>query len=93
MKFYRNSYTDKVNGKHAGSEWFGSLAEANRVWVLRHKSGQVVDGDYSVRACQVRIDTRKGGLVDAFNHWASHPCDEFQDSQPFEPGDESCKRA
>jgi hypothetical protein len=32
-------------------------------------------------------------LVDAFNHWASHPCDEIQDSQPFEPGDESCKRA
>jgi hypothetical protein len=32
-------------------------------------------------------------LVNAFNHWASCPCDEYQDTRPYSPGDESCKKA
>lgn len=88
MKFYKNSYTDKRTGYHAGNEWFGSHAEADRVWVLRHRRGEVVDGNYSVRALRVTIDTRKAGLVKALNDWAAYPYYEYQDAAPFIPGED-----
>jgi len=72
MKFYRNDYSDS-DGQFCRSEWFGSKAEANKVWVARHRSGEAIDGPFSVRALTVEIDTRKTGLVRAFNDYAS--CD------------------
>ena len=72
MKIYENTYTDG-EGNHAGYEWFTSKAEANRVWVQRHKNGQVIDGDHSSRACTVDISTKKADLIAFLNQHASYP--------------------
>ena len=85
MKIYQNSYTDE-EGCHAGYEWFTSKAEANRVWVARHKAGQVIDGDQSVRALTITIDTRKAGIIRLLNQYASYPADQHYPAN-FEPGE------
>ena len=85
MKIYQNSYTDE-EGMHAGYEWFTSKAEANRVWVARHKAGQVIDGDQSVRALTITIDTRKAGIIRLLNQHASYPADQYFPAN-FEPGE------
>ena len=86
MKIYQNSYTDE-EGMHAGYEWFTSKAEANRVWVARHKAGEVNDGDHSVRALTVIIDTRKAGLIHLLNQHASYPAEQYY-PENFKPGGE-----
>lgn len=75
MKLYRNSYTDE-SGEHAGFEFFSSKAEADRVWVARHKQGSVIlDGDHSVRAVQIDVGSRKAEIIQALNSFATHPFD------------------
>lgn len=71
MKIYQNSYTND-EGEHAGFEWFTSKAEANRVWVARHRAGEVVDGDQSVRALTVEIGTKKLELINFLNAHANY---------------------
>tara|TARA_Y100001963_G_scaffold54728_1_gene76579 strand:- start:10611 stop:10877 length:267 start_codon:yes stop_codon:yes gene_type:complete len=72
MIVYKNSYTDE-EGNHAGYEFFTSKAEADRVWVARHRSGSVINSEHSYRALKVRIDTRKKSLVHFLNVEASYP--------------------
>jgi hypothetical protein len=55
---------------------------------LRHRRGEVVDGNYSIRALRVTIDTRKAGLVKAFNDWGAYPYFEYQDAAPYIPGED-----
>lgn len=71
MKIYQNSYTTS-EGEHAGFEWFTSKAEANKTWVARHKAGEVIDGDKSVRALTVEIGTRKLELINFLNMHANY---------------------
>ena len=71
MKIYQNSYTNR-EGEHAGFEWFTSKAEANSVWVARHKSGETIDGDKSVRALTVEIGVRKLELINFLNMHANY---------------------
>ncbi len=85
MKIYRNIYSDEENN-HAGSEWFSSKAEANRVWVARHRAGEVNDGDHSVRAETIVFDTKKAGILALLNREATDCC--CVDSLKFEPGGE-----
>ena len=84
MKIYKNSYSDKDN-KHAGNEFFSSKAEANRVWVARHRAGDVHDGDMSVRALTVEVKPRKSGLIALLNQEATYR----SNTQPIEytPGE------
>mgnify|MGYP001215231806 FL=1 len=84
MKIYQNSYTNE-EGCHAGYEWFTSKAEANRVWVARHRAGEVNDGDHSVRALTVIIDTKKAGIIHLLNQHASYPADQYY-PENFKPG-------
>ena len=87
MKLYRNSYTDE-DGDHAGFEFFVSKVEAHKVWVARHKhGGAILDGDWSVRAVQVDVGTRKAEIVSALNKYASHPIDNGGCVEAFVPGD------
>lgn len=71
MKIYQNSYTTS-EGEHAGFEWFTSKAEANKTWVARHRSGETIDGDKSVRALTVEIGTRKLELINFLNVHANY---------------------
>ena len=85
MKFYRNSYTTE-DGEHAGFEYFSSKAEAERVWVKRHRLGSVVNGDHSVRALMFESGNRKADIVRTLNAFASYPADQFC-TEAYEPGD------
>ncbi len=86
MKIYRNIYSDEENN-HAGSEWFSSKAEANRVWVARHRAGQVIDGDQSVRAETVILDTKKVGLIALLNKESTYRACNCE-TLNYEPGGE-----
>ena len=86
MKIYQNSYTDG-DFTHAGYEWFTSKAEANRVWVARHRSGSVIDGDHSIRAVTVTIDPKKAGIIRLLNDYASYPAAQLS-AEAFLPGGE-----
>jgi hypothetical protein len=86
MKIYQNSYTDG-DFTHAGYEWFTSKAEANRVWVARHRAGHVIDGDHSIRAATVTIGPKKAGIIHLLNQNASYPADQHY-PEAFEPGGE-----
>ena len=86
MKIYQNSYTNE-EGEHAGYEWFTSKAEANRVWVARHRAGEMIDGDQSVRALTVEVAPRKAGLIRLLNQHASYPAEQLY-PENFKPGGE-----
>lgn len=85
MKFYRNSYTDE-DGEHAGYEYFASKAEAQKVWVKRHKEGAVIDGDHSYIALLFESGNRKSDIVWLLNQFASYPASQFV-AAAFEPGE------
>ena len=85
MKIYRNIYSDELNN-HAGSEWFSSKAEANRVWVARHRAGHVIDGDHSVRAETIIFDAKKSGILALLNREATYCYN--PDVMKYEPGGE-----
>ncbi len=90
MKFYRNSYTDE-DGEHAGYEYFSSKAEADKVWVQRHKYGSVINGDHSTRAVLFESGNRKSDITCLLNQYASYPASEFC-ADAFEPGDGGPKK-